>query len=162
MRGDTGRRDARSGFTLIELMIVVAIIGLLSAIAVPKFSDLLMKTREGNTKGNLGRIRSALNIYYSDMEGYFPSSGWNWNSNSWTGLTTSLVPKYINVIPKAQLRWHAESNRVYMHSYSQGHSHDSSYGHWGYDGYTPATGDWGRIYIWCTHTDKNGQQWSTY
>jgi prepilin-type N-terminal cleavage/methylation domain-containing protein len=57
--------SSRRGFTLIELMIVVAIIGILSAIAVPKFADLLRKSQEGKTKGKLGAIRSALYIYGS-------------------------------------------------------------------------------------------------
>ena len=162
MRGDTGGRGVRSGFTLIELMIVVAIIGLLSAIAVPKFSDLLVRTREGTTKGNLGRIRSALNIYYSDMEGYYPLSANASNATNWTGLATSLVPKYIGSIPKAQLRNHAASNSVYKHDYTTGHTHDSGYGAWGYDGTNPTSREWGRVWLWCTHTDKNGEQWSTF
>src|SRR5271157_2664896 len=60
------------GFTLIELMIVVAIISILATIAIPKFADLIRKSKEGATKGNLGAIRSALSIYYSDMEGVYP------------------------------------------------------------------------------------------
>ena len=60
------------GFTLIELMIVVAIIGILAAIAIPRFADMLEKAREGSTKGNLGTIKSAITIYYGDREGVWP------------------------------------------------------------------------------------------
>ncbi|MBN2753770.1 MAG: type II secretion system protein [Candidatus Goldbacteria bacterium] len=63
----------QNGFTLIELMIVVAIIGILSAVAIPKFSDMLEKSREGATKGNVGAIKSAVSIYYGDNQGVFPT-----------------------------------------------------------------------------------------
>ncbi|TBR23382.1 prepilin-type N-terminal cleavage/methylation domain-containing protein [bacterium] len=162
MRGDNGREAGRRGFTLIELMIVVAIIGLLSAIAVPKFANLIVQAKEGNTKGNLGRIRSALNIYYADMEGYFPISANASNTTNWTGLSTTLVPKYINTVPKAELRNHVSSNAVYKHDYTQAHTHDSGYGAWGYDGTYPTTAEWGRVWLWCTHTDKSGGQWSSF
>src|SRR6516162_6609630 len=66
-------RKAVRGFTLIELMIVVAIIGILAAIAIPKFADLIRKSKEGATKGNLGAVRSALSIYYGDLEGNYPT-----------------------------------------------------------------------------------------
>jgi prepilin-type N-terminal cleavage/methylation domain-containing protein len=60
------------GFTLIELMLVVAIIGLLAAIAIPKFSDMIDKSREAALKGQLGTLRSALTLYYADNEGVYP------------------------------------------------------------------------------------------
>ena len=60
------------GFTLIELMLVVAIVALLAAIAIPKFADLIDKSREAAMKGNLGVLRSALSIYYADNEGLYP------------------------------------------------------------------------------------------
>ena len=66
-------RRGEKGFTLIELMIVVAIIGILAAIAIPKFAQMLEKSREGATKGNLGAIRSAVSIYYGDKEGVWPN-----------------------------------------------------------------------------------------
>ena len=62
------------GFTLIELMIVVAIIGILAAIAIPRFAQMLEKSREGATKGNLGAIKSAASIYYGDTEGKWPTT----------------------------------------------------------------------------------------
>src|SRR5258708_1862156 len=62
------------GFTLIELMIVVAIIGILAAIAIPRFAQMLEKSREGSTKGNLGALKSAASIYYGDWQGVWPQT----------------------------------------------------------------------------------------
>src|SRR5579864_1555923 len=84
----------KKGFTLIELMIVVAIIGILAAIAIPQFANLVAKSQEGATKGNLGTLRSALSIYYGDMEGWYPT-------DALTTLTTS--GKYLQSIGGANL-----------------------------------------------------------
>ncbi len=62
------------GFTLIELMIVVAIIGVLASIAIPRFAQMLEKAREGSTKGNLGSLKAAGQVYYSDAQGVWPTT----------------------------------------------------------------------------------------
>ena len=67
-------RKQQKGFTLIELMIVVAIIGILAAIAIPRFAQMLEKSREGATKGNLGSLKSAASIYYGDVQGVWPTT----------------------------------------------------------------------------------------
>jgi len=67
-------RLKENGFTLVELMIVVAIIGILSVIAIPRFAQMLEKSREGATKGNLAGIKSAISIYYGDKQGIWPTT----------------------------------------------------------------------------------------
>ena len=66
------KNSREQGFTLIELMIVVAIIGILAALALPKFASLVEKSREAATKGNLNSMQSAISIYYGDTEGVYP------------------------------------------------------------------------------------------
>lgn len=68
------RAPRAKGFTLIELMIVVAIIGILAGVSIPKFAQLLERAREGATKSNIGAIRSAVTIYYGRNENVFPTS----------------------------------------------------------------------------------------
>jgi general secretion pathway protein G len=62
-----------TGFSLIELMIVVAVLAVLMLITVPKFAAMIRKAREAAYKGKMGGYRSALTIYYSDNEGFYPA-----------------------------------------------------------------------------------------
>jgi prepilin-type N-terminal cleavage/methylation domain-containing protein len=62
---------AQSGFTLIELMIVVVIIGILAAIAIPNFSSLQSRAKEGSTKANMHAIQLAAEDYSVQHDGFY-------------------------------------------------------------------------------------------
>ena len=131
-------------------MIVVAIIGILAAIAIPKFADLIRKSNEGSTKGNLGALRSALSIYYGDMEGYYPM-----NLNALTA-----GGKYMSALPKAKTPNYHQDTAAVIYGSSGADITDA--GGWAY-GNVMAVGDsYGSVMVNCTHTDSKGSTWVDY
>lgn len=67
------RRRMRRGFSLIELMIVVAIIGILAAVAVPSFLDATDEAKAARIQADLATVGSAVEIYYA-KNGNYPGS----------------------------------------------------------------------------------------
>ena len=63
-----GRRKNNAGFTLIELMIVMAIIGVLAVIAVPSFTAAIKHAREAVLKEDLHVLRAAIDSYTMDKQ----------------------------------------------------------------------------------------------
>jgi prepilin-type N-terminal cleavage/methylation domain-containing protein len=59
------RKHTQSGFTLIELVIVIVILGILASVAIPKYEDMREQARVATMKGQLGSIRSAIAIQYA-------------------------------------------------------------------------------------------------
>ncbi|HNW43154.1 MAG TPA: type II secretion system protein [Elusimicrobiales bacterium] len=133
----------KNGFTLIELMIVVAIIGILAAIAIPKFADLINKSREGATKGSLSAVRSAIQIYYGDTEGWFPTDNLQ---------CLAAGSKYLSEIPTCKLpnTTHGDLSTV------TGTAGDS--GGWFYQNSNLIVSTWGDFAVNCTHEEIKGQQ----
>ena len=64
------RNKQLKGFTLIELMIVVAIIGILAAIAIPNFIKFQARSKQGEAKSNLKSIFTANKSYYQEKDEY--------------------------------------------------------------------------------------------
>ena len=155
------------GFTLIELMIVVAIIGILSAIAIPKFADLIRKSNEGATKGNLGAIRSAVSIYYGEQEGAFPlatADGSDATAGSLGNILTMNNGKYLKSSPSCNTPpYHTASVSTTISVSSADES--TGAGGWGYQAnITPPVGSRsaGDVWVNCTHTDSKSTAWGVY
>jgi general secretion pathway protein G len=79
MMNTTFRRYASKGFTLIELLIVVIIIAILAAIAIPQFSNTAGDAQESALDANLSTMRSAIELYRVQHNNVYP------------GITTSVI-----------------------------------------------------------------------
>ncbi len=66
------RSTNRKGFTLIELLIVVVIIGILAAVAIPKFSNTKSKAYVASMKSDLKNLVSTQESYFADHSAYAP------------------------------------------------------------------------------------------
>jgi prepilin-type N-terminal cleavage/methylation domain-containing protein len=66
-------RQREQGFTLLELIVVVAIIGILATIAMPALKNVPLRTREAVLKTNLRTLRDVIDQHYGD-KGKYPTS----------------------------------------------------------------------------------------
>ena len=144
------RSIKNSGFTLIEIMLVVTLIAILSFIAVPKFVDLLTRSKEATIKSKTGNLRSALSIYYSDTQ-TFPGD---------LVLALTTDEKYLKEIPAIAIPAVSDQS-------NPGHAENSSVtsieddfatGAWVY---TDVSGT-GSVFINCTHKDSKAVVWSSF
>lgn len=84
-----GRTTARNrGYTIIELLIVMSIIGILASIAVPNYQWGLIKAREAVLRENLYSMRSTIDQFFAD-QGKFPDS-----------IQEMVDKKYLRELPK--------------------------------------------------------------
>lgn len=142
----TNRKDAAAGFTLIELTLVIMVITVLAVIAIPHFGEALRTSNDGSTRANLGAIRKALSVYYSELDGQYP--------NSITNLTSNA--RHLKRVPAARLApTHQDSAGVAFGAAA------NDGGGWLYNN-TAGSANYGFVMVNCSHTDMKGRVWSTY
>ena len=88
--GSSRRRHASAGFTLIELLIVVVIIGILAAIAIPKFQNTKGKANAAALKTDLRNLSSAEEAYFFENSAYTTSIT-NLKMNFSPGVSLTIV-----------------------------------------------------------------------
>jgi type IV pilus assembly protein PilA len=100
----------QEGFTLIELMIVVAIIGILAAIAIPNFLQYQMKSRQSEAKTNLMAIKTSEVSWQGERGCYLPVKAAPDTITVVTGTKTTPQPwsgpgQWLNITPTPATGW---------------------------------------------------------
>lgn len=68
------RDKKHSGFTLVELIIVIIIIGILAALAIPQFMDSTRDAQVSTTRANLAVLRNSISQYYHQHNSFYPGA----------------------------------------------------------------------------------------
>ena len=151
---------SEKAFTFIEILILVAIIGIAAALAYPYLAMFQEKSREAATRGNINAIKSAISIYYGDHEGVWPDTldvsdrtpGYGF------GYYLPVMPK-VKVTCPSDDKINPAGNEVMYKSFADEPSLAESN--------TPGRGwryevETGRIWINSSATDSDGVSYTTY
>jgi general secretion pathway protein G len=76
-------KTLKKGFTLVELLIVMVILGILTTIVASSFSSSQEKARDTRRKSDLAAVAKAIEVYFNDKGEYPPSNGGNIDTFSW-------------------------------------------------------------------------------
>jgi len=94
-----GRKRKSKGFTLVELMVTVTIIGILTTLGVVTYSRAQARARDGRRTADMVTIQNALEMYASENNGDYPAhSSWA-RSTDGDNWIPGLRPTYIKTIP---------------------------------------------------------------
>ena len=112
--GARAGRFGRHGFTLIELMIVVAIVGVLAAIAIPNFRRFQLRSKSTEAKINLGAIRTAESAVIAEFGNYIAAPA---SPASYSGQNAAV---FVDTGPPGSnfgmLGWKPEGNIFFQYS----------------------------------------------
>jgi type II secretion system protein G len=121
-RGNTtdqrGQYMQRRAFTLIELLIVVAIIGILAAIAVPNFMNARVRAKVARVQSDLKAISTALEQYYMDWNSYVEDHDNDAGPFGFKRLTTPVA--YMSGWPRDPFPSNYQENQVENMTYEFG------------------------------------------
>lgn len=129
MKKNKKSSDRSFGFTLVELMVVIAIIGILATVILPKLLQNIGKGQRAAAQVQIRGFEGALDMYYADNYKY-PDS------------LSELVPDYIKKVPNDPWK-----NPYYYSSVSQ-HGQDVDLASYGKDGAPGGTGENADITNW--------------
>ena len=90
----------RRAFTLIELLIVVAIIAILAAIAVPNFLEAQTRSKVSRVKADMRTLATALESYAVDSNGKYP---FDWDSRGWPWYITDVLSTPVSYVTAGSL-----------------------------------------------------------
>jgi len=95
--------DNKKGFTLVEVLIVVIIIGILAAIGIPQFTATIEKAKGGEARAGLGYIQTGEKIYFAENEKYtttladldvtLTTKYWSFSITTGTGTYTATASR---------------------------------------------------------------------
>ncbi len=113
-------RKMTFAFTLIELLIVVAIIGILAAIAVPNFLNAQIRAKIARCKADMRSFATAFESYYVDWN-TFPDPAWDYDIMAFRGFHKLTTPvAYMSSIPDNPFGESMENSGEMMKGYEYG------------------------------------------
>jgi type IV pilus assembly protein PilA len=110
----------KAGFTLVELMIVVGIIGLLAAIAVPNFISYQARSRRSEAYANLAAVARSQTTYHAERGEFFEAGAWP-NFAAYGGLSARKMDwDAASEVAYADLGWRPEGRVYYAYDTNTG------------------------------------------
>lgn len=102
----------KQGFTFIEILVVITIIGVLTLVATTNFAVVNKKARDGKRQGDLEQIKVALEMYRTDVKAYPDSSDWTPDVGSDLVYDSTTYIDDIPGDPKTGLKYFYWSNSI--------------------------------------------------
>lgn len=104
------------GFTIVELLIVIVVIGILAAITLVAFNGIRDRAAFAQEKSDMAAINKLIQMYHAD-NGSYPDTGGNASWRGWSQSTTNfvpgIVPKYASSLPQRPAGGHTNESYLY-------------------------------------------------